>query len=407
MTISLITGREALQDIDFTLLIVTILLVAIGVFAIFTATQTGELEGLWKKQLVAAIIGFAAMFIVMKIPLRLHFAFAYFYYLAMLLILLFLIFQGSDIGRWIDLGPFQFQPSEISKVVAVFVLARFLYDRKRDINTLWTIIGSGIIILVPFALVMLQPDLGTAMVFSFIYIALLFRAGVKPIFILILLSPFLSVICSVHWLLWALFFIGFAIILFLTEPGLKLFLFALAMNLVIGLSTPMLWNQIHDYQKNRILVFLDQSRDPFGAGYQIIQSKIAIGSGGLWGQGLLKGTQTNLAFLPTRHSDFIFPVIAEQFGFVGSVVIIILFGIILWRIVRISQLANNFFFQLTAFGIYAFLFFQIMINIGMTIGITPITGLPLPFISYGGTSLVVNLASIGLVLNILSDKQEY
>ncbi len=397
----------ALRDIDYTLLVVTLLLVAVGIFSIYTATTTSTLENIWKKQLLAAVIGIIVVVAIMLIPMRLHFAFAYFYYPVMLLILMLMMLRGDAIGRWIDLGPFQFQPSEISKVVAVFVLARFLYDRKRDINSIWTIIGSGLIILIPFGLVMLQPDLGTAMVFSFIYVALLFRAGVKPLYIFILLSPFLSMICSVHWLLWAFFFVAFSVVLFLSEPGWKLFLFSVGMNLVVGLSTPLLWNQIHDYQKNRILVFLDQSRDPFGAGYQINQSKIAIGSGGLWGQGFLQGTQTNLAFLPTRHSDFIFPVIAEQFGFVGSMIILILFGILLWRIVRVSMLANNFFYQLTAFGIYAFLFFQVLINIGMTIGITPITGLPLPFISNGGTSLVVNLAAIGLVLNILGDKQEY
>ncbi|MFP4458419.1 MAG: rod shape-determining protein RodA [Candidatus Zixiibacteriota bacterium] len=396
-----------MRDIDFTLVIVVVLLALIGVFAIYTATYDSPLSDKWQKQLIYFGIGLLVAILVSRISLRIHFVLAYIYYFLILLVLGFLLLRDYSVQRWINIGPFQFQPSELSKLLAVFVLARFLYDNKNNVNSLRAILGAGIIILIPFSLVMMQPDLGTAMVFSFIYIALLFRAGVRPLYILVILSPFLSIVAASHWIAWAIYFVGFLVILFLSEPGVKLFVFAIAINIAVGLATPLYWSQLHDYQKNRILIFLDQGRDPFGAGYQLIQSKIAVGSGGLWGRGFLEGTQTNLAFLPIRHSDFIFSVIAEQFGFISTIIILGLFALLLWRIYKVSEIAKNLYYQLVSFGIFSIILFQFVINIGMTIGLAPVTGLPLPFLSYGGTSLLMTFISIGLIQAIRFDRQEY
>jgi rod shape determining protein RodA len=261
--------------------------------------------------------------------------------------------------------------------------------------------------IVPIMLILKQPDLGTSLVFWVVLFALWFWSGLPPLYMALILSPVVSLIAASHWLAWVLYFVVLLSVLFLTRPGLLFGTVITITNLAFGVITPFLWNRLHDYQKLRILTFLDPGRDPRGAGYQIIQSKIAIGSGGVFGKGFLEGSQTRLDYLPERHTDFIFSVLGEQFGLIGALVVICLFGFVFYRGLRIAYRCRSSFISNLAFSATAVLFFQFFVNMGMTLGIMPVTGLPLPLLSYGGTSLVLCWVLIGLIVVADYHWQEY
>jgi len=387
------------NSIDWTLLIVAIVLALIGILLIFSVSPKSQF---WVKQTIYFGIGLVAMVAAWRIPLRVHYSIGWIYYGILLIILVAVLVQGGEVRRWLHIGAMTIQPSEFAKVLLVFVVGRFLYDRKRDIEHPKTIIGAIILTGLPFAIVMGQPDLGTSMVFIAILVTMLYTAGINEITLFILASPFLSLISAVHWIPWAIYFIGLILILWFTRTRLVLFLPTVLVNLFLGVLTPAIWRGIHEYQKERILVFLDPGRDPFGAGYQIIQSKIALGSGQFWGKGFMEGTQVNLAFLPARHTDFIFAVLGEQFGLVGCTIVLALFAILFYRIIKIADEARNLYTRMVAIGCGSVLFFGTVVNIGMVSGIMPVTGLPLPFLSLGGTSLITSMILIGILQNIYS-----
>jgi rod shape determining protein RodA len=256
-------------------------------------------------------------------------------------------------------------------------------------------------------LVLKQPDLGTSMIFLVILLSLLFWTGLSLYLIVLLITPLLSLILAFHWISWGLFFLGLLIALFYLRPGRWLGAFVVVLNLLFGIVTPILWNKMHDYQKERILAFLDPSRDPLGSGYQLIQSKVAIGSGGLLGKGYLNSSQARLEFLPMQHTDFIYSVLGEEFGLLGCSLVLLLLGYMLYRGIHLALKSRNNFSSLLAWGIITVLGFQSFVNIGMTLGILPVTGVPLPFVSYGGSALLVNWAMWGLLININAHWQEY
>jgi rod shape determining protein RodA len=216
-----------------------------------------------------------------------------------------------------------------------------------------------------------------------------------------------SLVAASHWLAWALYFVVLLTFLFLSRPGMLFSILTVVANLGFGIITPFIWNRMAEYQQARILTFLDPGRDPRGAGYQIIQSKIAIGSGGIWGKGLLAGSQTRLDFLPERHTDFVFSVLGEEFGLWGALIVITLFGVIFYRAVRIAARCRSRFASGITMGATAVLLFQFFVNVGMTLGFMPVTGLALPFLSYGGTSLMLTWVLIGLIVSADYRWQEY
>jgi len=340
------------------------------------------------------------MFLMWNIPLRFHYSFGWIYYGLAIVLLLVALFQESAVKRWVPIGPFSFQPSEFAKIFVALALSRFLYDKKGEIEKPKAFLPVIALVLVPFFIVMGQPDLGTAMVFTAILVTSIYTAGMSELSLFLLASPFLSMVMAVHWIAWAVFFVVLLAVLWFSKVRLLLFSISALGNLIIGVFTPAIWRSIHDYQRERILVFLDPRRDPFGAGYQIIQSKIALGSGQFWGKGFLRGTQTKLAFLPARQTDFIFSVLGEQFGFVGCIVVLFILFCLFYRILKITDNARNLYTRLVAISVGTILFFGTFVNVGMVSGIMPVTGIPLPFISLGGTSLITSFATIGLLLNI-------
>ena len=396
--------------LDWPLLLAALGLVGMGLLTVYSATSIpGAHQGLWMKQLLWFGIAFTAAWIVAAIHFRLYDSLSWPLYLISLLLLVAVLFIGtSKMGarRWIEIGPMQFQPSEIAKLATTFVLARFFDHSRVDLKKARWWVPPLFIALVPFALVAKEPDLGTAMSFPAILVAMYFWAGMSPGRLLLGLSPVFNVALffvtgSVWW-----FAGGFAVLLAFVRPRLTLLLAIVALNGLVAYQTPHLWGRLHDYQKRRIETFVNPENDPYGAGYQIIQSKIAIGSGGVLGKGYLKGSQKALAFLPMRHTDFIYSVVGEEFGLLGALTAVLLYAVVIIRGYRLAVIARDGFASLLAVGVVTALFFHIMVNILMTVGWAPVTGVPLPFLSYGGTALIVNCIQIGLLQNVALRRRE-
>jgi rod shape determining protein RodA len=309
--------------------------------------------------------------------------------------------------RWLSLGPLNLAPSDVAKLALVFVLARFFAYTKLSVRSKRRLGLSALLTIIPVLLILKQPDLGTSLVFFVILLALWVWSGLSPWYLLLIVSPLISLVAAFHWLSWAIYFVVLMLFLAFLRPGVLFGTAAVVMNLASGIITPFFWGTLADYQKMRILTFLDPGRDPRGAGYQIIQSKIAIGSGGIWGKGFLGGSQTRLDFLPEQHTDFIFSVLGEELGLWGALVVLMLFGFIFFRAIRVAVRCRSRFASFVVVGAMSILFFQFLVNIGMTLGFMPVTGLPLPFVSYGGTSLMLSWTLMALIVSTDYRWQEY
>ena len=356
--------RRYIRNLDWILILTVFLLTGVGLVLIASATHTEALrtgvnyfvqrQGLFlAEDLLLVILLLRLDYHVLKqvaLPL---------YVLTLILLLGVMFFGHSTMGaqRWIRLGPVIFQPSEFSKVFIIVCLAAFLDKQAGSLEHWKEYLPAGLFLLAPFVLVLRQPDLGTALVFGAIGFSMFWVCGFKT-----------------RWIAW--------------------------MTGVLICLSPLIWHFLHEYQRNRIRVFLNPELDPFGAGYHVIQSKIAIGSGLLLGKGWMQGTQSQLNFLPENHTDFIFAVAGEEFGFIGVVVILLLYLILIWRGLTIALNAEDRFGMLLATGITGMYLFHVLVNIGMTAGIMPVTGVPLPFLSYGVSSLTTNMLLAGLLLNI-------
>jgi len=295
------------------------------------------------------------------------------------------------------------QPSEVAKLVVILMLARHLAGRREPPTTLWHLVPAAVIVAAAFLLVGLQPDLGSAIVFIGILFAMLFWAGVNPWLLLLLASPLLSLLFAFSTLSWGIWIAVLTIVLFWQRPyaleGLTVWL----TNVGMGIMALTLWNRLAPYQQNRLLSFLNPEVDPRATGWHIIQSKVAIGSGGLIGKGFTEGTQKRLAFLPEQATDFVYSVVGEELGFLGVLASLVLFGIFLSLLLRIASRATDPFASLAVFGIAGMFFTHVLENVGMTIGLMPITGIPLPFFSYGGSFLLTCCVALGIVLRVAHD----
>jgi rod shape determining protein RodA len=402
-------SRYIRRDLDLSLLTAVVGAITIGITMIYSATfdwDLGTAGSTYQKQIVWAFLALVAMVITMVIPLKLFYAFAYIIY-GLAMIGLVLVLELGD-RRWFDLGPIHIQPSELAKIAVVLAVARYLSARNVDFTRVRTFVAPMGIVLLPALLVFKQPDLGTALVFGAVLFPMLYWSGMRPVNIFFIVSPGLSLISAFHpWSL-GLLYLVMAVVVFYTRPRLATLAILAAINLTVSVGAPYIWdNKLHDYQKNRILTFLNPDMDRLGSGYQVIQSKVAIGSGGLRGKGFLEGTQTKLAFLPEQHTDFVFSVVGEEFGFVGAIVILALFLFMVWRALQIAINVKARFSSLVAVGLTSILVFHIFVNIGMTIGVMPVTGLPLPFLSYGGSWLIMSCVLIGFLLNLHARRHEY
>ncbi|MCT7958166.1 rod shape-determining protein RodA [Laspinema palackyanum] len=323
-----------------------------------------------------------------------------------LLAVMFIGTTALGAQRWITIGGFNIQPSEFAKIGMIITLAALLHERPPD--TLGSMFKTLAITAVPWGLVFIQPDLGTSLVFGVITLGMLYWGNTNPGWIILMISPlvatFLFSLYLPGWFAWTglMALIGWRT---LPWPFLGA-LGTVVMNLIVGRIGSLLWNILKDYQKERLTTFLTPEKDPLGAGYHLIQSRIAIGSGGLHGRGLYNGTQTQLNFIPEQHTDFIFSAIGEEFGFIGSMVILLSFWFICLRLVLVAQNAKDTFGGLLAIGVLSMIVFQVVVNIGMTIGLAPVTGIPLPWLSYGRSALLTNFIALGLVESVAYHREK-
>ncbi len=302
--------------------------------------------------------------------------------------------------RWLTIGGFNVQPSEFAKIGVIITIAALLHQSKTA--NFGTLLRTLAITAIPWGLVFLQPDLGTSLVFGAILVSMLYWANTNPAWLLIFISPLVSAILYhlyfPSWILWTLTIVGVA---WFTLPLKRVsILGTIALNCGAVELGNVFWGLLKDYQKDRLVLFLAPEKDPLGGGYHLIQSRIAIGSGEMWGQGLHQGIQTQLNFIPEQHTDFIFSAVGEELGFIGCMVLLAVYWLICFRLVWIASTARDNFGSLLAIGVLAMIAFQVIVNISMTIGLAPITGIPLPWMSYGRSALLTNFIAIGLAESV-------
>lgn len=354
---------KTIKKLDFTLILAVVLLASYGLLILYGLSSKKTSIESFNMQLVWFFIGLLFMSVIGGLSFHQlkHYVIPVYAINVLLLVLVFLIGHSAQgASRWLQVGFLRIQPSEFAKLVVIIVLTSFLADRKGILASGDLLKSFGLVVL-PVILVFAQPDLGTAIVITVIWLGAILVAGVKPLHLLVI------------------FLIGI---------------------LIIGLALKL--NVLKEYQVNRLLVFINPNLDTKNTGYNLLQSKIAIGSGGFFGKGLFSGTQTNLSFIPSANTDFIFAALGEKLGFLGAIILIFLYFLLLSRAIQIALTADNYFGSLLALAIATMWLFQVFVSIGMTVGIMPITGIPLPFMSYGGSALLTNMAAAGILLNIYS-----
>lgn len=361
--------RKLWRSFDFTLLIIVLAISALSLITIMSATVnnvTGDPMYFVQRQAIWLAVGIVAMFIVLSVDYSYFAKLSLYFYVVNIGLLTTVLFIGKEKGgaqRWIDLKFFELQPSELAKLIIIITLAKLLAEKEGDFESVTDLAIPFLHVGLPMVLIFLQPDLGTSLVFFSILFSMLFMIG-APV---------------------------------------KYLLGTIALG--VGVGFPLLWKVLKPYQRMRLIVFANPEIDPMGYGYQLLQSMIAIGSGGTTGyffrEGkLFQGTQSRLNFLPEQHTDFIFSVLGEEFGFLGGSLLILLFFFLIYRILIVAKASKDTFGTLICIGVAAMFIFQVLVNIGMTVSIMPVTGLPLPFMSYGGSAFLINMMSIGLVLNV-------
>ena len=350
---------EKLKSVDYFLILIIILIGAISVFAIYS-TERGEFSFYTKNHLLRLLVFFGMFLVLSFVRITFWYKNAYFFYavcVSLLFITLFFGLMASGSRRWLDLYFLNLQPSEIMKIAIIVCFARYYHRiQTAEIQNYKFILVPLILLLIPCYLVLQQPDLGTSILIA--------GTGV--------------------------------IIIWLAGLNIKYFIYS---TLLLIVSLPFAVSLLKPYQKSRILTFFNPDRDPLGAGYQIIQSKIAIGSGGFFGKGFLKGTQSYLEFLPEKHTDFIFTLFSEEFGFIGSIILLLLYILLIYRIISIGFYAKSFFSKLFCFGFASAIFLYIFVNISMVLGLLPIVGAPLPIMSYGGSSMLSIMLGLSIVMS--------
>lgn len=363
MRLDNILDKKLIRNIDLGIVFFTIFLVAFGIVAIASATHIAKIgtSSEIKVQIIAFILGIIGVTIILMIDYNTFGDWYKIIYVVNIILLILVLILGRNINgatSWIRIGPLNFQPSEIVKLGFILTFAKYLERKKDQLNRVIDVVPAVVHLGIIVGLLLLQPDFGTALVFIFISVFMLYAAGLNYRMIIGAFTAFI-------------------------------------------ISMPIIWFYVlKSYQKDRILTFLNPELDRMGAGYQVLQSQTAIGSGRFVGKGLFQGTQNNLGFIPFQKTDFIFSVIGEELGFIGCVAIILLFAWLLLRCIHIAKVSKDDYGMLICVGITAMFLFHILENIGMTIGLMPVTGIPLPFISYGGSSLLTNMAAVGLVLNV-------
>lgn len=387
-------------------------LMVFGLVAIYSSTVHHPTAfGNFNKQLIAAGISLVLFFTLYSIPTSYFKDTSVYVFLFSIFLLLLVLVIGRKVSgarSWIAFGGFGFQPSEFAKIATIFMLSSYLSKTNSNIDSILNIVKFLAIGLFPVALILIEPDLGSSFVFFAVMLMLLYWKGISLFGLYVVLAPPLVAIAA---LFGTYYFIGALVIvlalLFYFKPDIISGVSIFAVNLASGFFVDYVYKALSEHQQTRIRSFIDPNADPLGAGYNSIQAKVAIGSGGLFGKGFLHGNQTQLQFIPEQWTDFIFCVIGEEFGFIGSLIILTLFIILFLRIMKIATTTKDEFLSMVIAGIFTVYMTHFIINIGMTIGLMPVIGIPLPFVSYGGSSLLINMGMLGIVANVYRTRKNY
>jgi rod shape determining protein RodA len=398
---------------DWPLVALAFTLSLFGIAMVYSSGQTDVptfVERIWKTQVVWFGLGLGVAFAISRTSVRLAEWAALPIYLGSIVLLVALFFIGTGAGTaastksWLAIGGIRLgQPSELAKIAVVLMLARVLSAERTAPKTLFALWRPLAVVAVPWLLIMAQPDLGTGLVFVGVFFAMLYWSGVSWRLLVMAASPAVSLVLAFSTGLWGAWFLALLALVAWVRPHWIEGAALVAANVAMGVVAPLFWGRLSPYQQRRLLVFLDPSADPRGSAYQMIQSQVAIGSGGFTGKGFTDGSQKRLAFLPEQYTDFIFAVVGEELGFIGVSVALGLLCILLLRTVRIAARASSPFASLVAFGLTAAWFVHIIVNVGMTIGLMPITGIPLPFFSYGGSFMLACWMAMGLLVLVSSE----
>jgi len=405
---------KVLDRFNIPVFICAFTLITIGLLAIYSATYANEqVAANFTKQLISACVGILLVLVITYTPSRYIAMSSYFFYLFVILMLVAVLLLGKKIKgqvSWFNFAGFGIQPSEFAKVATVLALSRFLSSKQQDadVTKIRDFLFAVGICFFPVVLIMLQPDMGTSLVFIVLVLPMLYWAGLPNYILFIIVAP---VLCAVGGFLGTWYFIGAAILVIIMllyfKKNILLSSIIFCICIASGLSVNLAYDKLQPYQQKRIVAMFNPESDPLGAGYNVIQSKIAIGSGGVSGKGFLQGTQTQLKYIPEQWTDFIFCMVGEEFGFVGSSIVVLLFMIIIWQTIHIAYVCKNQFLSLCCIGFATIISFHILINLGMIMGMMPVIGIPLPFMSYGVSFLLSNLIMLGVILNAYRNRKEY
>ena len=402
----ILSKNFSFSELPFKIIWSALFLTFIGLITLYSISQHHQgpiLLNPFKKQLLFLIPALLICFLIICIPRYSIHKYSYAFYFIGIIIVVLPFFNTSHAGtyRWLDFGlPFTIQPSEFAKVFTVLALARYLSDNTLRMKRFTSIINPIFFAFIPTFIVMNQPDLGTSIVMMAPVLPMLYWAGAKPFYLFLILAPVLSMLTAFNSLVFTLWAIILGGVIFFSRTRMVMSLFLFFGNIFLGLLSPLMWNSLSTYQQNRILTFINPEKDPLGAAYQIIQSKTAIGSGGLFGKGWGAGTQTHLKFLPVQESDFILSVIGEEMGFSMILLILYVVGYLITQIVKKSYNSKDRFSSLALIGLATIVLAHVFVNTAMTVGLIPVKGLPFPLISAGGSFLISTYIMIGLVLKL-------
>jgi rod shape determining protein RodA len=396
---------------DIPLFLVSTMLILTGVISIYSATNDAGVSDLATKQLWYGGFGLLALLITYFLPFRVLQRVSLPSYFFSLLLLISVLLLGKTVSgstSWFSIGTLRFQPSEFGKVTTALALSAYLSRTDVNLSNFKHLVIAGAIVFLPVALIMMQPDFGTAVIYLAMFLPVMYWGGATKFSLIAVLAPGVAAVAALFGttpFLVALVVIG--ILLYITKENRLAAAAVFSLTVLIGVSVQFIYSGLKSYQQKRIATFLDPGADPLGAGYNVLQSKVAIGSGGLLGKGYLEGTQTQLRFIPEQWTDFIFCVPGEEFGFLGAATVLVLFMFFLLRGIRLGAAVKNPFGSILAIAITSVFASHVVINIGMALGLLPVIGVPLPFLSYGGSALLTNMIMVGLLLNLYAHRKEY
>jgi len=399
------------RHFDLQVGVTSLLLAGVGVISIYSATFDAHAMGIFNRQLLWLLGGTILLVIMALLPLRLLQSLswaAYFFSIFLLVSVLVLGKTVSGSTSWFNLGAFRIQPSEFAKITTVLALASYLSRVDISLRTPRHLLTASGIVVIPVALILLQPDFGTTVIYAGMFFAVLFWGGASRFTLLAVVAPIASAVAALFgttFFLIAVAVIG--VLIYITKEHRLVAAAVFSVMVLFGISVQVIYDGLKPYQQKRIETFLNPNADPLGAGYNSLQSKVAIGSGGFLGKGYLRGSQTQLNFIPEQWTDFIFCVPGEEFGFLGAGAVLILFAVLLVRGVTLASIVKSRYASFVAVGLTAIIATHVFLNIGMALGLLPVIGVPLPFLSYGGSALISSTMMIGILMNLYTNRKEY